>query len=92
MLTRITLNGSQIAHGSNLTEALENMVDDGYRIYPRTVKRLFDGHTAASDLYGTWQVEQEPAMTGEMVRAACESGEGFVAVMMDMEGRYSNVG
>jgi len=91
MLTRITLNGSPLVHGSNLTEALENLVDDGYRIYPRTVKRLFDGHAAASDAYGEWRVEQEPAMTGEMVRAACESDISFLMVLDSMQGQIMEV-
>jgi len=87
MIVRITLNGTQLAHGSNLTEALEALVDSGQRMHPNTVKALFDGREPVTDLDGIWDIVREPAMTGEMVRAACESGESFVSVTMDMEGR-----
>ena len=92
MLTRITLNGSQIAHGSNLTEALEMLADDGYKIDSSTVELMFsDDDSAILDGYGFWQVETEPVFDGQMVRAACESGDSFIAVQMDMEGRLSNL-
>lgn len=83
MLTRITLNGSQVGHGNNLTEALESLT---CRIHPNTVLALFHGGEPVTDADGIWDVEREPAFTGQMVRAACESGESFATVMMEMEG------
>lgn len=86
MIVKITLNGTQLAHGNNLTEALEMLVAEGNQIHHDTVKALFDGKEPVTDAVGTWDIVREPAMTGEMVRAACESGESFVSVTMDMEG------
>ena len=85
MLTRITLNGVQVSHGNNLTEALEMLVDDGHKIHPITVRVLFDGKTMVQDEHGQWQVETEPAMTGELVRAACESDISFFMVLNGMQ-------
>ena len=92
MLTRITLNGVQVSHGNNLTEALEMLADDGYKIDSSTVELMFsDNGSAILDGYGFWRIEEEPAMTGELVRAACESDISFLMVLESMQGQIMEV-
>ena len=91
MLTRITLNNKQIAHGNNLTEALEMLADGEQKIHEDTVIALYFGADSAEDEHGFWQVETEPAMTGEMVRAACESDISFLMVLESMQGQIMEV-
>ena len=91
MLTKLYLNGSQLAHGNGLTEVLELLAMDGTAIDPATVKELHDGSEAVVDETGLWRVVEEPAMTSKMVQFACESGESFVMVLCGMEGRFGRV-
>ena len=84
MLTRILLNGSQLAHGNGLLDALEQLSCGDQRINPETVTALMDDPTAV-DEYGLWRVEEEPAFDASMVRAACESGISFVVVVAGMQ-------
>ncbi len=85
MLTRIILNDTQIAHGNSLTEALLAAVEAGHKFSPRTVARFYNYATYAKDCYGSWRIEQEPALTAETVREVCKTGETLGAVKCRME-------
>ena len=86
MLTKIYLNGSQLAHGNGLTEVLELLAIDGTKIDPATVKELHDGSEAVVDDTGLWRVVEEPAFDAGMITSACESGASFRSVMAVMAG------
>ena len=84
MLTRILLNGSQLAHGNGLLDALKQLSCGDQAINPETVLALMDDPTAL-DEYGLWRVVEEPAFDASMVRAACESDISFVVVVAGMQ-------
>ena len=84
MLTRIYLDGLQLAHGNGLLQALEQLSCGDQAINPETVLALMEDPTAV-DEYGLWRVVEEPAFDASMVRAACESGESFVIVLCGMQ-------
>ena len=84
MLTRIYLDGLQLAHGNGLLDALEQLSCGDQAIDPETVAALMEDSTAV-DEYGLWRVVEEPAFDASMARAACESGESFVVVVVGMQ-------